>query len=402
MHLHPRGPLSSALLHVLGSGRRGPDRVAGLAGLAEAAVETCDDLVVDEDVQLTLYVLNELHYSGNVLEQDGPATRGAPGGEPDPDWEWHPGLLAARQALATAFEVQLHATYERPAPTDLRDVPASLFAMARGDSTAAPDSDAPARGRRRPRSVASFVAREADLEQVREILVLRSPYQLKEADPHTFAIPRLRGRAKAALVEVQADEYGGGVVDRMHQELFARTMRSVGLDDRPNGYLDVIPAVVLAGVNALSLFALHRRLRGALCGHLAAFEMTSSLPAKRYVAGLQRLGLGRDAWQFFDEHIEADAVHEQIVANDVCGGLLEDEPGLAPDVLLGASVCLGLDARITEHVLDAYAEGRSALRSPLPRSVPTALLAEPVPVPLHLLRDDRRAASADDAATAAG
>ena len=28
--------------------------------------------------------------------------------------------------------------------------------------------------------------------------MLKSVYQLKEADPHTFVIPRLQGRAKAA------------------------------------------------------------------------------------------------------------------------------------------------------------------------------------------------------------
>lgn len=40
----------------------------------------------------------------------------------------------------------------------------------------------------------------------------RSAYQLKEADPHSFALPRVpAGRAKAAFVEIQADEYGGGV-----------------------------------------------------------------------------------------------------------------------------------------------------------------------------------------------
>ena len=39
---------------------------------------------------------------------------------------------------------------------------------------------------------------------------MRSVYHLKEGDPHTFAVPRLSGRAKAAMVEIQADEYGGG------------------------------------------------------------------------------------------------------------------------------------------------------------------------------------------------
>jgi hypothetical protein len=182
----------------------------------------------------------------------------------------------------------------------------------------------------------------------------------------------------------------------MHQTLFARSMRSLDLDDRPNRYLDVVPAVALANVNAVSMFALHRRLRGALCGHLAAFEMTSSLPAKRYVAGLQRLGLGEETWLFFDEHVEADAVHEQIAANDLCGGLLDDEPDLAADVLLGASVCHSLDARVADHVLSAWNEGRTALRRPLPpRAASDAEGERPA---LHLLHDEPEAAT--DGATA--
>ena len=393
MHLHPRGPLSTALIDLLsGAGAHGVEDGDGadlLAGLAAVAVEQADDLVVDDDVQLALYLLHELHYSGNSL-----ATADEPDG---PDWEWHPGLLRCRQVLTRAFEHQLRDTYARSAPGDLADVPAVLFAMARGDLAGDSGSGALANGRRRPTSVASFIARQATLEQLREILVLRSPYQLKEADPHTFAIPRLRGRAKAALVEVQADEYGGGRADRMHSELFARSMRSVGLDDRPNGYLDVVPAVVLAAVNALSHFALHRRLRGALCGHLAAFEMTSSLPAKRYVAGMQRLGLDEDAWLFFDEHIEADAVHEQIAAGDLCGGLLDDEPGLAADVLLGASVCLGLDARVSEHVLSAWTGRCSALHVQL-RQGRLAGDAR-APAPLHLLREAPSSVPDDTRAT---
>ena len=59
-------------------------------------------------------------------------------------------------------------------------------------------------------SVSTFIEREASAAQVLEFLVHRSAYQLKEADPHTWALPRLHGKPKAAMVEVQADEYGNG------------------------------------------------------------------------------------------------------------------------------------------------------------------------------------------------
>jgi hypothetical protein len=51
-----------------------------------------------------------------------------------------------------------------------------------------------------------------------------------------------------------------------------------------------VPAVTLAVSNLMSLFALHRRWTGALLGHLAALEMTSTGPNRLYSAGARRLG----------------------------------------------------------------------------------------------------------------
>jgi hypothetical protein len=114
-------------------------------------------------------------------------------------------------------------------------------------------------------------------------------------------------------------------------------------------------------VNLMSLCGLHRRLRGAIVGHLAAFEMTSSLPNRRYGNGLRRLGFGAEATDFFDEHVEADAVHEQIAAWDLAGGLAAAEPALAADVLFGARALLALEARWAAHLLAAWERGERSL-----------------------------------------
>ena len=193
----------------------------------------------------------------------------------------------------------------------------------------------------------------------------RSAYQLKEADPHSWAIPRLTGPPKAALVEIQADEYGGGRPDRVHATLFAKAMRIMGLDPSYGAYLDHIPAPTLVTVNLMSLFGLHRRLRGAIAGHLALFEMTSSIPNGRYADGLRRLGVPAEALDFFDEHVEADAVHENIAAVDLAGGLMRHEPDVAADVILGARALAALDAMWAEHVLGAWRAGESSLTTPL-------------------------------------
>jgi hypothetical protein len=100
------------------------------------------------------------------------------------------------------------------------------------------------------------------------------------------------------------------------------------------------------------MFGLHRKHRAALLGHLAAFEMTSSLPNRRYGNGLRRLGGSPTATRFYDEHVQADAVHEQIAAHDMCGSFVDEHPQALNDVLFGAAAALALDRRLAEHLLD--------------------------------------------------
>ena len=324
----PRGELTSFLLERLG---QDPHELP-----APPPLEAADPLA-DEDLQLALYLLYELHY------------RGLP--EVDAEWEWEPSLLGLRREVERLVEAALEGQLGAPAgepSADEMDIVLGALCSEAG----------------RP-SLSGYIEREAGLEEVQEFMVHRSIYQLKEADPHSWALPRLSGRPKAALVEIQADEYGGGRVERIHAEMFAEAMDAVGLDPTYGAYLDRVPAVTLATVNVLSLFGLHRRWRGALVGHLAVFEMTSSIPNCRYAAGLRRLGFGGRATAFFDEHVEADAVHENIAAVDLAGGLARQEPDLAADVAWGARALLALEDRWSRTLLDAWAASRSSLLVPL-------------------------------------
>jgi hypothetical protein len=291
-----------------------------------------DDPLTDEDLQLALYLCYELHY------------RGLPG--VDERWEWEPSLLALRRQLEDCFETRLlEAVPDTGFEVDAEDIDLELRAIAEDDGP----------------SLSSYVHTRADLAQVREFLIHRSAYQLKEADPHSWAIPRLFGAPKAALIEIQADEYGGGRSEWIHAELFARSMRALGLDSAYGAYLDVIPGVTLATVNLMSLFGLHRRWRGAIVGHLALFEMTSSIPNRRYGDGLRRLGLSGDATLFFDEHVEADAVHENVAAVDLAGGLVRQQPSLCAQLLWGARALSHLDRCWASHVLACWQDGRTSL-----------------------------------------
>jgi len=332
--VRPRGPLGEAVLNALTVTE--PADQETLTREAEAALRSCSDITTDEDIQLTLFLL----YASAYGTLDGF----------EADREWDPALIAVRLMLEKEFERALRtrvAVPELPEPTT-DAVARALFALVAAD-------DGP--------SLSRHLARRATNEQAHEFLVQRSIYTLREADPHSWAIPRLSGSPKAALVEIQSDEYGGGRPDRVHAELFAKALRGAGLDDTYGAYVDDVPAITLASHNMMSMFGLNRRLIGAIVGHLAAFEMTSSIPNRLYADGLRRLGFGEDVTDYFDEHVEADAVHEQIAARDLAGGLAAQHPHLLPDIMFGAAACLAIDGAVAGHMLDAWERQSSSLRT---------------------------------------
>ncbi|GAB3605345.1 iron-containing redox enzyme family protein [Conyzicola nivalis] len=331
-----RGPLSAALLEVLGTEPTESDDFGPLLEIARSAAGSTVSFMRDEDLQLALFMLYGLHYGSLPGVSDA--------------WEWQPGLVRVRGELERGFERELREAVgipELPAPT--------RAAVARVLSELTSAEGGP--------SLSRFLAKKATKEQAREFLIQRSIYTLREADPHSWAIPRLTGRSKAALVEIQADEYGGGRPARMHSAIYAETMRGVGLDTDYAHYLDRVPAITLASLNTMSLFGLNRRLRGAIVGHLAAFEMTSSIPNLMYGNGFRRLGYDSGVTAYFDEHVAADAVHEQIAANDLAGALAEDEPALMEDILFGAGACLLVDGWASAHILESWTDGVTSLRS---------------------------------------
>ena len=257
--------------------------------------------------------------------------------------------MGLRAALEQAFEAALRA---KPCPRPAA-VAAENIDLALREILAADDDP----------SLSRYIEARATHAQLLEFVIHRSAYQLKEADPHTWAIPRLWGAPKSAFVRIQADEYGEGMPGRAHADLFRNTMVALGLDGDYGAYLGCLPGVTLATVNLISLFGLHRRLRGALVGHLAAFEMSSSIPNRRYSRGLDRLGCP-EGRPFYDEHVVADAVHENLAAVDLAGGLGRIEPDLIGDILFGAAALVELDRRAARHLLRAWRRETSSLRQP--------------------------------------
>ena len=306
----PRGSLSASLFEHL---RALPEEGVALPAAADDA----------EDAALSLWVLHELSYLGFE--------------DVDDDAEWDPAALGLRRTLERELEQRLRDRWPGPPEGELS--PDALLAYVAAD-------DGP--------SLASYVQKHATRDQALELLRQRSIYHLKEADPSSWVVPRLPVRAKAALAELQYDEYGDGNPNRLHSHLFARGLEVEGMRSECGAYIDEASLETLEMNNAMSLLGLHRRLRGAAMGHLAAFEATSSVPSRQMAQGLTRLGFADALVGYYTEHVEADAMHEQLAARQICGTLAEDEPSQAAEIFFGAFVCLDLETRFARAMFDRW------------------------------------------------
>ena len=223
MTLPVRGPLSATASALL----RGEPAMPPAVAVA--------DPLTDDDLHLALFLCYEVHYRS----LDGV----------DDLAEWDPRVLAFRAELERCFEdalrgVALVAPTSHPVDVQLRRLI---------DADGAP-------------SVSSFLAREGTVAMYREFLMHRSAYHLKEADPHTFAIPGFGAEPRPRWWRSRPTSTAGATREWMHSALFARTMRELGLATDEGAYVDQLPGVTLATVNLMSLFGLHRRLAGSRGG----------------------------------------------------------------------------------------------------------------------------------------
>jgi Iron-containing redox enzyme len=318
----PRGPLSDWLVHQLPRPAPGPHP-------APPACAPTDPLC-DEDLQLSLYAIYELSYRGFVGVED--------------EWEREPNLLGVRRSLEDQFEAALRQRVaDRGWTTDARTVGEVL-------------------GRFHGPSLSEHMARMGTVDQFREFSVHRSGYQLKEADPHSWVIPRISGARKAALIEIQTDEYGGGRPGEAHAELFADALAALGLDATYGAHIDRLPGVTLAAGNLISLLGTQQRLRAALLGHLAGFEMTSVKPMTRYAAATLRLGLDPRVTRFFTVHVDADEHHGALAADVLVGGDPDREGLPTREITFGVGALLLTEDAFTRHLLHCWSQGETSLR----------------------------------------
>lgn len=317
----PRGPLSAAVIEAL----RAPPGSLGPMPPVRVA-----DPLSDDDFQLALYLCYEVHYRDLT----------------GLDWEWDLDLLAFRAQLESALVAQLRdeiAPASNRHPGDVVAAIEHLVATSRGAA------------------LSSYFRDGGSLDQLRELCVHRSVAHLREGDPHAFAIPRLAGDAKTSLIEIQYDNSGAGNHTDSRATQFATTMSALGLDDSYGSYVEMLPGVSLVTANLVSMFALHRKWRAQLVGHVTSVDMTSSPLRESFRHALERFGIGVDARRFYDARGELDASRADAARRRLVAGLLHGEPHLAGDVLFGAAAMVLVEENFSRHLLNAWDRQRTSL-----------------------------------------
>lgn len=330
----PRGPVSAALLHLL---RRRPWEVR--VGDALWWDGLLGEALADDDLQLALHCVYELHHRGLA-------------GVPE-EWEWQPDLLRARQEWEQLVLAALESEVGAPHSLRQRGLEATVSRVValgrRDDLTASP---------------AEHLVREGTAEQLRELLVHRAPAELRAGDGYAWTLPRLSGEPKVALAELEAQTWGRGRLPLMRAELYRELLRSWGLGTGYGEHVDRLPGVTLLTTNLVTLLGLQRRWRGAALGHLACTEVMAPLATARLARGHRRLGGSEEGGRWFDEQLGAEPRREDLAATDAVGALLSAEPGLGGDVVFGAASARYVADLQAAHVLPRWYRGLSSLRDP--------------------------------------
>jgi hypothetical protein len=330
----PRGPLTRALF----------DHWERSSRSSEVAVsENLEhlDALTDEDLQLALWCCYALGRGG--LE------------DVDDQLAWDPATIQFRTRLEDRFEAALRSEHGCDNVPDEPTVALRVIATWAGPP------------------LAQTVAEEGDRGHLEEFAIHRSAYQLKVADPHLWGRLRRAGPDPAAVVEDPVDEYGVGRPHGARAELFAAAMVELGLDPSLGHYVARLPATTLATENLVTMFGRHRRLRGALVGHLALFEMSSVATIPHLLAAARRVGGLPALERFCAVHVEADPHPARAALDEMVAPLVAAEPALGADVVFGAAALSRVEVRFARHVLSAWRRDESSLLpEPAGRSEPEA------------------------------
>lgn len=200
-------------------------------------------------------------------------------------------------------------------------------------------------------AVVRYLAEEADLEQFKVFILSDGPLNYRFYDALVLAQPHYSEPVKAEISHHMWDECGNGDAALAHTEQFTRTLRTLGLTlPRVPVWEDWRP---YAGHNLYFLLGSSRRHYFKALGSLAMPELFDSSRDQAVVDGLERLGFrGESDFEYFFNHVEADADHGPSWIDHVIVPIVEAQPEAALELATGGALRMQAMRRYNGYLAD--------------------------------------------------
>ncbi|HZG38096.1 MAG TPA: iron-containing redox enzyme family protein [Nodosilinea sp.] len=208
-----------------------------------------------------------------------------------------------------------------------------------------------------------FLREEMDYEGYRWLLAIASLDGLVEASRMSRILGGASNEVQATLIRVLLEEYGNGRLARKHSTFFAKMMAEMNLNTQAEGYFDLAPWQLLAGINHNFLLTECKRHFLRYNGGLSYFEIVGPSIYTDYLMAAQRLNLSEESSGYWALHIREDERHGLWMLQDVALPLAEQYADDAWEILLGYAQ----EKYIGERAGDAVIQCIKQASAPLPK-----------------------------------
>ena len=209
----------------------------------------------------------------------------------------------------------------------------------------------------------SYLKNEATFAELRHFLHQETPFDILFGDILALVLPGVYGLPKRELASNFWDEMGRGNLARMHRNL--RLDMMAALDIRADTHLSELESFCveeLALANHYLVTALHRHRLPELIGSLLATETMVPGRLQCQIDGWKRVGLPDEAMTYLIEHTVVDIEHAAGWLEGVVKPILEIQPNLLGDVVLGVLRRLQLAGDVCDAMHRAFRSGAAAQR----------------------------------------
>jgi hypothetical protein len=180
-----------------------------------------------------------------------------------------------------------------------------------------------------------YFRNEMNEKEYQRLLAIASLDGLVEASQLSRTLGGAANEIQSMITRIFLEEYGGGQLRRKHSSFFASMLEEFGMNTKPEAYFDLTPWEVLANINhSFFLCDKNRHFLRYMGGLLYTEVSVPASFANFRQAGL-RLGLSRNAIEYWDLHIKEDKKHGQWMLDDVALPLAKRYEKNAGELLLG-------------------------------------------------------------------